>query len=317
MKRRHVPYNQLGVEMSTELSGWEDVLEAFRSAGNTPSGEHDKFLQFVTEGRSHIDGLREYMHTGSRPESLDLRRAGLWNQLSRKQHRKRGDEIEVAMAVAASRDDDAASPDDEVDLREVLLPEVMLANLANYMGQPWSEDLALLAQTYLDDVLDLEELEPVAADLVLTIAKAGYCTRSIAIDTMDQAREESIETTLLEWNTEHDEDGDPVFVVAANMAGDEAGLAERPVDDPLLQAAWLVVPGIGDIQWFKRLADRSMEQTITWFVEEVPDFEWQAGLTDDVLFSSWLFGYFLRVQEQYAPVDDLFSGVRDWLQSPD
>ena len=39
-------------------------------------------------------------------------------------------------------------------------------------------------------------------------------------------------------------------------------------------------------------------------------------MTDDMLFSSWLFGYFLRVREQYAPMDNLFAGAKAWLEAP-
>ena len=77
-----------------------------------------------------------------------------------------------------------------------------------------------------------------------------------------------------------------------------------------------MTPGVGDIDWFKRLAIHSIEQTVAWFVEESPDFRFEDGMTDDMLFSSWLFGYFLRAQEQYAPMDNLFAGAKARLEAP-
>jgi hypothetical protein len=224
---------------------------------------------------------------------------------------------EVDEASTEPHEDETAQPAEEVELRGVLLPEVMLTYLESRTAEGWNDDVSLLVGTYLTEALDLNDLGADSGDLVVTAAKAGYCTRSIAIDTIDQAREESARTTsLLEWNTENDEDDDPMFVVAARLAGKNAGLEEMSVHDPTLQATWLMTPGVGDIDWFKRLAIHSIEQTVAWFVDESPDFRFEDGMTDDMLFSSWLFGYFLRAQEQYAPMDNLFAGAKGRLEAP-
>jgi hypothetical protein len=76
------------------------------------------------------------------------------------------------------------------------------------MERPIGEDLEALLVVYLAECFEAMGPSDEVANLLLTMAWSGYCTRSIAIDEVPQAREESaLTSSLLAFNQE--KSGDP------------------------------------------------------------------------------------------------------------
>ena len=285
---------------------------------------------YYQEGLDLEAGLREYMHTGTRPESLDLKRAGLWNQFSRKERKKLEGLTEqlVAEGIEAESADYQGEPadvDSEIDYTGVLAPSIMLAHLREYLAEPIGDDIEALIVVYLRESFEvMESFGDTGVHLLLNVAWAGYCARSIARAEVAEAREESMTTSLLEWNQE--QSGDPMFVTAIGLAGASAGLGDKPFDDLMLRAGWITVPGLavtaedpaGDavdaaVLPFEQLAFIGVKHAVELFSEEQRESAWNEGVTDAMLKSSWLLGYFLRVNEQYSPVEHLFDGARAYI----
>lgn len=204
-------------------------------------------------------------------------------------------------------------PDDDGEAEEGLVPEVMLAQLSERMAEPISDDLSVLMTAFLaGDVEGWDALTDAGRSLLLTMAVAGYCTRSITIENVESATDEAPFTaSLIQYNAE--ENDAPLYMAAAWEAEGHAGLESRPVDHPLTRSVWLTVPGVVEVEAFSDLAQVSIRQVVAWFLEEVPSFDDELG-DDEMLLCSWLFGYFLRAGEQFSTTGGSFyEGAEAYL----
>lgn len=235
------------------------------------------------------------------------------------------DDSAVEGTVAAYDHVDHDSDDGDLDYTGALAPSVMLEHLNDYTAEVPGPDREAVILVYLRESFGdtFETMSDSTKDLVFNIGWAGYCTRSIAIAEVPEAVEEAaMVRSLLEWNTENSDSEEPMFVSAVSAAGHAAGLGDQPLDDLALRAAWITVPGattpsgegVDDaVLPLEQLSFVGAVAAIEAFSDDEQQLARDEGVTDSMAKSAWLYGYFLRVQEQYSPQPDLWTGASEWI----
>jgi hypothetical protein len=226
--------------------------------------------------------------------------------------------------VGDYEDVDRDADDGDLDYTGVLAPSLMLDRLPDYMQAPIGDDLEAVLVVYLEETFEdvLSGMSRSTVELLLNIAWAGYCGRSIAIDQVEAAREESpVTRSLLEWNQE--QSGDPMFTVAVSLAGGSAGLEGDNSDLLSTKAAWITIPGVAtsrgegldsSVAPLEQLSFVGAVHAVEMFSDEEGQLAQKEGMSDAIAKSVWLFGYFLRVNEQYSPTSDLFAGAWAYIR---
>lgn len=228
-------------------------------------------------------------------------------------------------SVAAYDHVDHDSDDGDLDYTGALSPSAMLEHLNDYTAEVPGPDREAVILVYLREGFGdtFEAMSASTKDLVFNIAWAGYCARSIAIAEVPEAVEEAaMVRSLLEWNTENSDSEDPMFVFAVSAAGQAAGLGDQPLDDLMLRAAWITIPGattpsgegVDDaVLPLEQLSFVGAVAAIEAFSDDEQQLARDEGVTDSMAKSAWLYGYFLRVQEQYSPQPNLWTGASEWI----
>jgi hypothetical protein len=321
----------LGVEVRDEIEGWSAIEAAFDDGGLDFGSR-----PFLEEGRSLQEGLREYLHTGNRPVDLDLKRLGLWNQFSRKERQKLERQVESDVHELSESGRPSSylgfdhmnleDGDAGLDYTNVLAPSVFEERINDYFDTEIPDDFGVLALTYLRDSLSgYDEMRDSTVTFLLSLVWCGYCARSMAIDLVPAASEDSPFTrSLTEYGVE--QSGDPPFAEAVYQAGASAGLGERSsLDDLALRASWVGVPGLARpageedmpvdaaVLPFEQLAFTGCVAIADLFEDNDGFAEIKSRLSDSAMKSTWMLGYFMRVQEQYSPVPRLWDGAEGWL----